>query len=80
MTAGRMVVANTLFDTTRANIEVLGGQGVDIPCAESADMATPAPFKGDIDLPKLDALLSKQAPGGGVACVLMTVTNNRSAA
>jgi tyrosine phenol-lyase len=29
--AGRTVVSNTLFDTTRANVEHLGGRGIDIP-------------------------------------------------
>ena len=71
---GRLVVANTHFDTTRANVEYLGGRSVDIPIAEALEPQTRHPFKGNLDLAALDRLLT--GAEGPVACVLMTVTNN----
>ena len=47
---GDVVIGNTHFDTTRANIEHSGAEAVDLPCAETADTQSEAPFKGNIDL------------------------------
>ncbi|RME50478.1 MAG: tryptophanase [Deltaproteobacteria bacterium] len=72
--AGKIVVSNTLFDTTRANIEFLGGTGIDIPVPEALEPQRKAPFKGNIDLERLETLLSEE--GKRIACVIVTVTNN----
>jgi len=45
---GCIIPNNTHFDTTRANIEYLGGTAIDLPCAESQDTQTPHPFKGNM--------------------------------
>jgi len=58
--AGKTVLANAHFDTTRAHVEITGAQAIDLPCIESADLQAAAPFKGDIDLERLEKLL---APG-----------------
>lgn len=71
---GRCVLANSHFDTTRANVEYLGGEAVDLLTPQGADPRTDLPFKGDIDLARLEELL--EARGKQVAAVLMTVTNN----
>ena len=71
---GRTVISNTHFDTTRANVEALGGTAIDIPTSAAALPAEPHPFKGDIDLDKLEELLSQ--PDRDVACVIVTITNN----
>lgn len=71
---GDVVPSNGHFDTTRANIEYLGGQAVDLPCAEAADPTTDRPFKGDIDLDALEKLLVQRADA--VPLVMLTVTNN----
>jgi len=71
---GHVVPNNTHFDTTRANVEHVGAQAVDLPCAESRDLATPRPFKGNMDLEALEALLSER--GRDVPLVMITVTNN----
>ena len=71
---GRVVVANTHFDTTRANVEALGGRAIDIPIPEALRPAEEHPFKGNLDLAALERLLGGAA--GEVACVLATVTNN----
>ena len=71
---GKLVAANTLFDTTRANVEQLGGRGVDIPIAAALSPAERHPFKGDMDLAALERLLA--GAEGPLACVIHTVTNN----
>jgi tryptophanase len=68
------VVSNTHFDTTRANVEALGGKAVDIPTPEALHPSEPAPFKGNIDLDALGPLL--EGSQGEVVCVIFTVTNN----
>jgi tyrosine phenol-lyase len=71
---GDVVPNNTHFDTTRANIEAVGAIALDLPCAASRELAKPAPFKGNIDLEALAALLAD--PPGRIPVVFITVTNN----
>ncbi|MBZ3901979.1 tryptophanase [Streptomyces griseiscabiei] len=72
---GGIVLANTHFDTTRANVELSGCQAHDIPCAEARDLDSELPFKGNIDLDRLRATL--EGPDGSrVRVVIMTITNN----
>jgi len=74
ITKGDVVVGNTHFDTTRANIEHAGAQALDLPCMEAADTQSEAPFKGNLDCDALRRLLEKDA--GSVRLVIVTVTNN----
>ncbi|MDY0060156.1 MAG: tryptophanase [Myxococcota bacterium] len=71
---GDLVVGNTHFDTTRANIEHQGAEALDLPCAEAAQLDLPAPFKGDINLSRLEQVLREK--GSRVRMVLLTLTNN----
>lgn len=71
---GKLVVSNTLFDTTRANAEVQGARGVDLPTPEALDPATEHPFKGNFDLAALERLLAENQDR--VSCVIATITNN----
>ncbi|WP_344492505.1 tryptophanase [Glycomyces endophyticus] len=71
---GRVVPNNTHFDTTRANVEATGAEAVDLVIAEGRDPASHHPFKGNMDLDALDALLTER--GADVPCVFVTVTNN----
>lgn len=70
----QIVIGNTHFDTTRANIESVGALAMDLPCAETKDSASLAPFKGNIDLQALERVLTEKK--SQVALVIMTVTNN----
>jgi len=71
---GQIVPNNTHFDTTRANIEAAGAEALDLPCQEARSLATPAPFKGNIDLALLEQLLDGAADR--IPFVMITVTNN----
>src|SRR5271157_5123053 len=72
--AGEIVVGNTHFDTTRANIEHSGAQALDLPCPESAETQSEAPFKGNMDLHALAQVLKESARK--VRLAIVTVTNN----
>ena len=71
---GLVVLNNTHFDTTRANVESAGATATDLPCSEAADPRDPSPFKGNISLPALDEAL--ETHGEAVAMVMLTLTNN----
>jgi len=63
---GDTVLGNTHFETTRANIEAVGGRAVDIPRPEP-------PFYGNIDQQRLQETIRRSQK---VRLVIMTVTNN----
>ncbi|MEV6897041.1 tryptophanase [Amycolatopsis sp. NPDC051372] len=72
---GKISVSNTHFDTTRANVELLGAEARDLPCAEFGDLDSLEPFKGNINLDVLEQLLTGP-DAGRVGMVLVTITNN----
>jgi tryptophanase len=72
---GKIIPNNTHFDTTRANIEHTRAQALDLVIPEGLQPQTRHPFKGDLDLARLEALLQDAKPGQVPLCML-TVTNN----
>ena len=72
--SGRSIPNNTHFDTTRANVEYTGATAVDLVIAEGRDPASLHPFKGNMDVARLDAFLSEHK--GSVPAVFITLTNN----
>jgi len=71
---GKVIPGNHHFDTTRANIEVTGAEALDLPCREAADPSLSAPFKGNIDLERLESLLQERAQQ--VPMCIITLTDN----
>jgi len=72
---GQVVPSNNHFDTTRANIEALGVAALDLVIAEGRRPASTHPFKGNLDLVQLEALLRARGREG-VPLVMLTLTNN----
>ncbi len=70
-----VVINNIHFDTTRAN--VLHNQGVplDLVIREGLDPVSDHPFKGNMDLDRLEAEI-KACGTDRIAVIMMTVTNN----
>ena len=73
--SGKYVPSNTHFDTTRANIEYQGAEAVDMVIPEGKDPQLIHPFKGNIDLTKLEHFILDKGAENIPVCVL-TITNN----
>jgi tryptophanase len=71
---GQVVPSNNHFDTTRANLEALGAEAVDLVIAEGRDPASRHPFKGNIDLAGLDAFCERNR--ARIPLGMVTITNN----
>jgi len=71
---GKRIPSNTHFDTTRGNIEASGAIGDDLVIAEGKDPQSLHPFKGNMDLARLEAYLSEHHDS--VPLVMITITNN----
>ena len=72
---GKYFVSNTLFDTTRANIEFSGATGVDLLCEEGKHISIPAPFKGNMNTEALKQFIIEKGAENIPLCIV-TVTNN----
>lgn len=72
---GKYFISNTLFDTTRANIEFSGAEGIDLICEEGKYPTVPAPFKGNMDIIALTKTIEEKG-AENIPMVIMTITNN----
>jgi len=72
---GDVVPNNTHFDTTRANVEFVGAEAVDLVIPEGQEPANKQPFKGNMDVPALQKLIA-QVGRERIPLVMLTVTNN----
>jgi tryptophanase len=72
---GEVIPNNSHFDTTRANIEFVGAQAVDLLCEEGLGTTLEAPFKGNMDIDKLERCIAEFGAEKIPFCMI-TVTNN----
>jgi tryptophanase len=72
---GHVVPNNTHFDTTRANIEFTGAEARDLVIPEGRVPSARHPFKGNMDVDRLRALIAEVGRERIPLCML-TVTNN----
>ncbi|MFH0750626.1 MAG: tryptophanase [Chloroflexota bacterium] len=72
---GKTIPNNIHFDTTRANVEFTGAAAVDLVIEEGRHPEVEHPFKGNMDLARLDVLLAELGPQK-VPVVFVTITNN----
>jgi len=72
---GKVAISNMFFDTTRAHVEIAGARAIDCVVEEAKKPSVRAPFKGNMDVVKLEALIKEYGPEN-VGMVVMTITNN----
>ena len=72
---GDLVPNNTHFDTTRANVEFVGAEAIDLPIPEARQPEKRLPFKGNMDVAALEELISRVGRER-IPLVMLTVTNN----
>lgn len=75
VTPGQYVISNMFFDTTRAHVGLAGGRAIDCVCPEGLDSGAYFDFKGNMDVPGLEALIAEHG-AENVAAIVMTITNN----
>jgi tryptophanase len=72
---GDLVPGNAHFDTTKGHIEYRKAEAVDCTIDEAYDIHNPHPFKGNIDLEKLEKVL-KGNPRERIPMIVVTITCN----
>ena len=72
---GQVIPNNNHFDTTRANMEYVGGHAVDLVCDAALSTDEDLPFKGNMDIQKLENCIEENGKDTIPFCMI-TVTNN----
>ena len=72
---GDYLPGNSHFDTTKGHIEFRKAHAVDCTIDEASDTELEIPFKGNMDLGKLEDVL-KSHPAEKIPAIVLTVTNN----
>ena len=72
---GLLVPNNMHFDTTQAHVVHQGATPVNLAVPEAYDVESDYPFKGNVDIAQLEALLDREG-AGRVPLVMVTITNN----
>jgi tryptophanase len=72
---GDVVPNNTHFDTTRANVEAVGAEALDLVIAEGRQPGLIHPFKGNMDVAALEEAIARIGPRR-IPLVMLTITNN----
>lgn len=72
---GKYAISNMFFDTTRAHVELAGARAIDCVVEEAKNPSIRAPFKGNMDVDKLEKLIN-QYGAENIGLIVMTITNN----
>src|SRR5689334_18535474 len=72
---GDAVPSNTHFDTTRANVEFVGAEALDLLRPEGKQPSLVHPFKGNMDVDALERVIAEHGRER-VPLVMLTITNN----
>ena len=72
---GDVVPGNSHFDTTKGHIEFRRATAIDCTIDEAADTQLELPFKGEMDLSKLEQVF-QETPKEKIPCCVLTLTNN----
>ncbi len=72
---GQYVPSNMHFDTTEGNIRARGGRPINLVCDQAFDNASNYPFKGNMNLKKLDNFIKDVGPAN-IPLGMITITNN----
>ncbi|MDR1550257.1 MAG: tryptophanase [Hungatella sp.] len=75
LSKGKFAISNMFFDTTRAHVELAGARAIDCVVEEAKNPSIRAPFKGNMDVVKLEKLINELG-AENVGLVVMTITNN----
>lgn len=75
LSQGKFAISNMFFDTTRAHVEIAGARAIDCIVDEAGDTSLRAPFKGNMDVPKLERIINEIGQEN-IGVIVMTVTNN----
>lgn len=71
---GNIVPNNSHFDTTYANIKFVGGVPRDFVVEDAYDTDKEVPFKGNMDIAKLEDFVRRNRDG--ISLIMTTITNN----
>jgi tryptophanase len=74
---GNVVPGNSHFDTTKGHVEFRKAKAIDCTIDEAFNTTIDHPFKGNIDLAKLEDVL-KEYPREKVSMIIVTITCNSS--
>jgi len=72
---GDVIPNNSHFDTTRANLEMAGALALNLITDKGLDPTSIAPFKGNMDIAKLEGCIDEHGAEKIPFCML-TITNN----
>lgn len=72
---GQYVPSNMHFDTTEGNIRARGGRPTNLVCQEAFSNDPDVPFKGNMDLEKLETFIQETGPEK-IPLGMITITNN----
>jgi len=72
---GKFAISNTFFDTTRAHVILSGARPIDCVVDAAKDPKNRSPFKGNMDIAKMEQVILEKGPEN-IGLVVLTITNN----